>query len=407
MSTYRYVSTNILTGQVYHDNLPLVVSSASRILGPSGQGIGALTGYLPLQSNSTLNSLYVNALTPRKTLLWMLQDDFPIWVGVLWDTPHRSIKDNQLPIQAQTLESLFAKRLITGALTYTNTDVLSIARALIAYGVSTLIGPNAQVAQLNLPPTSLLAGVTDTLTFGVSNTLTAAGNTYEGDYSDEQSILDALSTTAAADTFEYTFEPTLTSGGGYGINLRLGYPALGQYNTPTQLLMYPGNALDYARPIMGSNSANYIVGTSAANGSGTTYTSTPPNGVDAADLAAGFPLLQVAITWPGVGVTSQAQINSYVNTQLGQYTAGTMVPWVELGGNQEPLLREIGLGDAITFVATSPLDGRGPGGAPGLQVQARISGWTVTPPAEEVEQAEKIVLGLGALVGQVSTGTVS
>lgn len=398
MSTYRYAATSVLTGQLLWDDLPLKVSQCSRVI----NGVGQLSGYLDLQANTALNRTYVNALTPRRTFLWVLQDGFPVWVGRVMDTPHRSVLDNQLPIIAKTPESMFANRRITGALAFVDMDLFDIARGLIRYGTDPRLGPNAQIAQLNL--SGGMAGATDTITFGTSNTLTSSVNTFYGTYSDYQPVLDALTSEAASAGFEFTIEPQVTSMGNYAMLLRLGYPALGQ-GTATQTLMFPGQVLDYARPIMGSNAANYIIGTSAS-AAGTTFTSQSPHGIDSADLAAGFPLDQTSISWPGAGVTSQAQINAYVDQQLGAYTAGTMVPSVTLGGNQKPLLRELGLGDAINFAATSNLDPADPDtGAPGLQVKARITGWTLTPPGEN--QDEQVALSLGALVGQISTGTVS
>lgn len=398
MTAYRFVATNLLTGQVLADDLPVVVQSASRQI----SGVGAINGYLPLPQGG-LSAPGIAALTPRKSVLWILQDQFPVGAWIIWDTPHRSILDNQLPFSGKTLESLFTFRHITTALSYTNADVFDIARDLVVYGTNPAIqGQNAGVAGLRL--SSAESGVLDSLTLGVSNTLQASGNTYTGSYADNQPVLDALTTLAAADEFEFTFEPVL-EGTAFGWRLRLGYPALGQWNTQTPLtLTFPGNVIDYGRPIMGSNAANILIATSAANGTGMTFTNQAPHGIDQADLDFGNPAQQQVISWPGVGVTSQNQINTYADEQLGLYTAGTMVPTVTVGGQTEPLLRELGLGDKVNFAATSVLD-PAVNGQPGLQLQARIAGWTLTPPAEN--QAEKVVLNLGALVGQASTGGVS
>jgi hypothetical protein len=157
---------------------------------------------------------------------------------------------------------------------------------------------------------------------------------------------------------------------------------------------------------MGSNAANWVIATATANGTGDPFVSASPHGVDTADLAAGFPLEQVAISWPGAGVTSQAQINAYADEQLGVYTAGTMLPNLVLGGGQNPPVREIGLGDAVYLAASSELDPEDPDdGSPGLQLAARIVGWSVQPPNED--QDEEITITAGQLTGQISTGTVS
>ena len=405
MSTYQYVSTNILTGQLLGQSIPLSVRSATCEI----SGAGRLDGYLPLNTQTAAATAgFMRALIPGQAMLWVLQDGYPVWHGVVLDSPHQSIKSHQYPITAYTPEAIFQGRVIQGALTYTSMDVFDIARALVVYGTtnSPMI-PNAQIAGLvGLGRGSTSSGVTDTLTFGVSNTLTAGGDTYSGTYSDEQQVLDALTTLAAADGFEFTFSPQL-NGTTLQSTLRLGYPALGQYDSPSPLvLMFPGNVIDYARPIMRSQAANFIIGTSAANGSGATYTSQWPNGVDSNDLDQGNLLQQIAVTWPGVGVTGQSQINQYVNTLIAKYTAGTMVPSIVLGGGQQPSLKQIGLGDAVAFAATSDLDPAGPNGEPGLQVTARITGWNLQPPDEQNEQPEQLTLTLGALVGSTGIGGV-
>lgn len=396
MATYRYVATDLLTGQILADNVPLVVQSASRVL----KGVGRLSAYLPLQQNGVSNSVFVNALTPRRSVVWILQNDYPVGAWWITDAPHQSILSNQLPIQGQTIEGLFAFRHITTALAYTDADLFDIGRGLIGYGTQ---GTNGQIAGLTLLPG--YAGVADSVTFGVSNTLQASPNVYSGTYADNQPVLDALTSTSDADNWEWTFDP-VQAGSGLGWRLRQGYPAIGQWNSATPFpLVFPGNCIDYARPIMGSNGGNWLIATSASNGTGTTYTAQYPHGIDTADLDAGFPRQEVVVMWPGVGVTSQTQINSYADLLLGQYSAGTQVPMVVLGGETEPRLTELGLGDKVSFSAISDLDPATASGQPGLQVTARISGWTLTPPAEN--QPEKVALVLGALVGQVSTGAVS
>lgn len=395
MSDYRFWTTNLLTGKVTSDSIPLVVNSATAAL----CGIGALRGYLQLQPNAARNLPYLKALKPRKTLLWISQDRFPVWGGVLWDLPHKSALDRQLPIQAATLGSLFAKRLVTGALVLTNRDVLDIARQLIAYGTNVQAGPNAQIAGLQMSTT--LAGVTDTWTFGTSDTIAAGVDTYYGTYSDYQAISDALSSVSSADGFEFDFTPVPTETGS-AILLRLGFPHLG-VTVPQWTLQYPGgNAADYAYPELGSNSTNYLIGTSTANGGSATYTSQYPHGVDLADLAAGAPLLQQSVSWPGQGVTSQAQIDAYVDALLPAVSGNTVVPQVVMVPGRSPLLRQIGLGDAVQLAATSERHPANPvDNSPGLQLTGRLTGWELVPPAEN--QAEKITLTLGSTSGYVST----
>lgn len=399
MSTYRYVSTSILDGRVLSDNLPLVVSSISRTIG----GIGQLDGYLPLDfADAAATAGWLRALVPDQAMLWVLQDGYPIWCGPVTDSDHQSVDTHQYPITAYTPESIFQARLVTTALSYTNMDAFDIMRALIAYGVDPARGPNAAIAGLTLGTRA--SGVTvPTWTCGVSNSLTAGSNVYTGTYADMQPVYDAGTQLAGAIPFEWTMEPRLM-GNTLQIALRQGYPALGRYNSPAVTLFYPDQVLDYGRPVKRSQSANYLIGTSAANGTGQTYVSQAPHGIDTLDLSQGYILRQAAVTWSGAGATSQAQVNQYVDALVSKFTAGTMVPQVVLGDGTTPNLAQIALGDAIRFAATSDLDPAGANMQPGLQVSARMTGWDLQPPASG--QPEKLSIALGALVGATGLGGV-
>jgi hypothetical protein len=397
VSVYRCLSTSILDGRLLGDNLPVVVSAASRTIG----GVGQLDGYLPLdQASAAATNGWLRALIPDQAMLWLLQDGYPIWCGPVVDSDHESVDSHQYPITAYTPESIFQNRLISGALTYNSTDVFDIMRALFAYGVSAARGPNASLAGLVLGTRE--SGYLDTWTFGVSNSLTAGANVYTGTYADQQPVYDAATQLANAIPFEWTMEPRLM-GTTLQISLRLGYPALGRYNSPAITLTYPGQVIDYARPVKRSQSANSTIVTASANGTAQTYVSQSPHGIDAFDLDQGYILRQTAVTWSGAGATSQAQTNAYADTLISKNTAGTMVPSIVLGGGTVPSLTEISLGDALRFAATSDLD-PAVGTQPGLQIAARMTGWKLQPPASQ--QAEQLYISLGALVGSTGLGGV-
>lgn len=396
MNRYRYVATNILTGRVMADKIPLVVSSASRAI----NGVGRLDGYLPLEPGSP----FVRALVPDQTMLWMLCNGLPIWCGIFADSNHSSIKDHRYPVTAYTPESILASRQIRQPLSYAANDVNDIARGLVSYATGTAIGPNAQIAGLVLGEN--LAGVTDSQSFGVSNTLTAGSNTYTGSYTDNQAVSDALNTYADSAGFEYTFEPFLNNNT-LQVAFRIGNPALGRYDQAAFTLHHPVGAVDdYARPILRSASANDIRGTASPNNSGNILVSQPGYGLDTADLAQGNILRQTAVTWPGSGPFTQAQLNGWTQAQVARFTAGVMVPQLVMKPDAQPNLTQIGLGDALNFAATSDLDPRQPDSTqPGLQLTARMVGWNLVPPGPG-GQVEKLTLQLGALVGTTGAGGV-
>lgn len=395
---YRFIATNVLTGAVMADNLPLIVTGMSRAI----NGSGKLDGYLPLQAGPT-NAAFVRALVPDQSMLWCLQRGYPIWGGLFTDSDHQSIKNHQYPITAYTPEAILGARQIRTALTWTNTDIYDIARGIVQYAFSSARGQNAALAGLMIGSSE--SGILDSLTLGVSNTLVAGGNTYSGTYASNQDCGSALSTFADSDELEYEFAPRLSSGQ-LQFAFHLGRPAIGRYNSPAINLLHPGVVSDYSRPVRRSSSANDIQGTAAASGSGAVYVSGTGHGLDTADLGQGNILRQTAVQWSGAGITSQAQIDQWTDSQIARFTAGTMVPSVELEGEQIPSLTEIALGDATRFAATSDLDPADPNtGAPGLQVTARITAWNLQPPGPN-GQEEKLSLTFGALVGSTGIGGV-
>jgi hypothetical protein len=118
--------------------------------------------------------------------------------------------------------------------------------------------------------------------------------------------------------------------------------------------------------------------------------------VDIADLNAGYPLMESTVSWQGSWVTTQAQINAFADGQVQLRTQAMTAPIVKVGGDGNPRLRDIVLGDSTTLVATSPLHPPGDNGAPGLTQQVRVVGWTCYPPGPQ--QSESIQLQTSGVV---------
>jgi len=379
-SSYRYLVTNLLTGALVADWIPLVVSSCSRQL----NGIGTLTGTLTLdQANPRLNSIYIAAMEPRKSVLWVLQDNKPIWNGIIWNwSPETILNGAPLPIGASTIESLFQYRQISDDLSFTNADILDIFRGLIAYAVAKQ--PNGQVSGLTVQPTE--SGITDTIAY--------AG-------ADLGKVFDAMNNLIGLAGFEYAFTPAIDVNGDLITIVQLGYPTLGLTAAQSQLAFnFPGNLMDYLKQRTGAQAANRLVATAPgtnvdANGNTIPWTSQLPNGEDLIDLGNGYPLMEDSISYQGtVAITQQSQIDAFANGVLPARTGAQETPQLILGANEFPKLHSINVGDGCTFAATSPLDPAGPNGQPGLQVTGRIVGWTLTPPAGT--QIEQVALQLGA-----------
>lgn len=399
MATYRYLATDLISGAILADTIPLQVSS----FGMQLNGSGTLTGSLDLQQNYALNQPFISALEARRAVLWVLADNYPAWAGVIWDWPDMSRAGGTLPISAQTVDSVFSHRLITDTLNYPAIDLFKVFVDLCQYGQSkmssyistlspassrpaaylSLVAKAGRIARLVIPSTSLVsAGVPWTASYT---------------YSDLTQVSSAWSDMCASGNLEYVFAPGLDSSGNLAIFLQLGYLQLGRaLGQAGYTLNYPGNVIDYGFQRTGSQSMNYVWATAPPNGAALQWQSVYPHGADLPDLAAGYPLLESTVSWTGSVVTSQGQVNSFADGQVARKSQGMTTPTVNIGGGGVPALKDIVLGDAVTLVATSPLHPPRSDGTPGLQQQVRITGWTCTPPGPQ--QSEMIQLNTSGVV---------
>jgi hypothetical protein len=388
-TSYRYLTTSLLSGKVQGDWLPVTAMNFSRLLSSAGTFMGSLN----LISGSAIattpaarlaaarNQANLNAVTPRKSVLWIAQDGAWVWNGVIWDWNHMSILDGTLPLSAATLESVLAHRLITDTLTFTDADIFDIFRALIAYAAGKT--PNGQIAGLTYSPAR--AGITDTLTF---------------DGTQNQPVSDAVNTLAAAYGFEYGFRPYQDPGpgGGFHTSVDVGFRLGRSLNDSGLSYVFPGNLLDYRFTATGSSSANTVHATATAPAGAATATAggaLTGMASDATDLAAGFPLMEVAVSATGPGFTSGDQVAAYAEGYLPSVTDTQLTPMLTLGAGQHPGAAQISLGDFAQFTATSPLHPAGADGAPGFQGLGRVTGWTVYPPS--ASQAEYSWIQLGGM----------
>lgn len=373
MSTYRYLATDVISGALRADTIPLHVQSLGRNLGGIGQP-GQLTatldlGALPKQSN------LLAALEPRRTLLWALQDNWPVWAGVLWDWPHTSARSNQLPIIANELGSLFQRRQIRNALAYNGVDEFDVIRNLINYALGKASGG---VAQLMM--TTSESGIL------VSESFPAASLT---------KVLDAVNQVCGKYSLEYAFDPGMSSANTPTITLRIGTAAtIGRPYSATNLqLMYPGNVLDYAWPRTGSAGTNSLIAIASGSGGAAWVSNPATHGLDTADLAAGYPLTEDSVSYTGSVISAQSGIDAYADSRQQLVAKAPTIGKVTLAGGATPTVQQIQLGDHATLIATSTLHPAGANGTPGLVQDARIIGWTVHPPNEQQSESTDLFLG--------------
>ena len=371
------------------DYLPIEPQSFSDVI----NGGGTFTGSLSLiagvsqqagaENLAVQNAANVAAITPRKAMMWVLQDGTPVWGGILWDWAPTTILQWQMPVQAATLDFLLGRRIIETDLVFTNADVFDMARGIVQYAFGK--GPGYQVAGVTY--SAALSGITDSLTFPGSQ---------------RQDCLTALGTLVSTYGIEFHFRPYMDQAGGLHLSLDLGYPALGQpYPASGLAYSFPGNLLDYAFVATGSSGANRLIGSAqntTASGTGTAYTG---SAADDTDIANGYPVTEQVVSPVGVTFTSDAQVSAYCAGLLPSYTATQLAPLVILGNGQYPPIAVTPLGSYCSVAFTSPLHPANADGSPGFTGSGRVVSWQVFPPTSQ--QAEYSELQLGAMPLEGST----
>jgi hypothetical protein len=386
LSTYRYLATDILTGETLFDNMPTIVSSVTAQLNGIGSCSGALQLYEGIPNSVKLDM--IGALEPFKSVFWVLQDDQPIWGGPIISWSPTTMVGDQLPFQAATMETIFQYRLINQTYEYTSTDAGAIMRFLATYALGKT--PNGNISGLNTagPHLGLLVNVN------------IDGTIY-------QSVYDAWNQLVSTYDIEFTIAPAWISSNTLGFNLLIGNPLMRPFSSTSMQFIYPSEAvIDYQWTRQANQLGNYIYATGSDGVSSSfIYTSAAPNGVNSTELNAGYPLLEATISMQQPVINGQSDVDSFANTWLKTSSISSQVtPTLSLGPgpNVYPRISDIQLGDECYFAATSPIHPAQtqPAGGPGIIYNGRITGWSVTPPSQG--NAEAITINLGALDAVVS-----
>ncbi len=384
-STYRYITTNLMTGVVQGDWLPVEPQSFSAVINggagalvssaSTGTTTGQFAGSLNLVPDLVQNAANVAAITPRQSVLWVIQDGTPIWNGVIWNwQPSTILKGVPVPVQANTMDFLLSRRVIETDQVFNGADICTIARDLIRYAFSKPY-PNSQVAGITY--SSALAGISDTVTFAGSQ---------------NQTVADALGTLVTTYGLEYYFRPYMDASGNLLTSVDLAYPALGQ-PFPQSGLSYnfPGNLLDYQFIATGASSANRIIATAeSSDGSGVPLTG---QAIDFSDLDAGAPLLEISTSPTGVTFSFDAQLDAYAAGLIPVTTGALLTPILVLGNGQQPELAITQLGSWAQVALTSALHPAQPDGSPGYSATGRVVAWTCYPPTQQQAESAWIQMG--------------
>lgn len=377
MSNYRYLATDIVTGALLMDNLPVEVQTLSTQISGTGQLSGSLTLRPDMPVDYQIQCL--NALEPWKAMFWVLCDEIPIWGGPVNTWSSSSAQDLTLSFTAATIDSVLQYRIYDQNTNFVNEDVGLIFYQTLNY-VLNKKKPNSLIA--NLVYSNRALNVQNT-TFSIDAT----------QYEDVQSIWNSIVT--ACDV-EYAFQPQWSGPGGtLQLSLVLGQ-TIGRPYTQTNLsFVYPSPQVsDYAYTQQSSSVANHVLATGTTGDSiPVFYESGSAHGYDNVSLGQDHTLLEQSYSMPNP-VTAQADVDKAADTMVQTLTpASQLTPDIYLGADAYPRPYDIQLGDSVQFSATSYLHPPKTANGPGLVCSGRVTNITVLPPSEQQTEQTQITLG--------------
>lgn len=378
--------------------LPLSGVQFSRVM----RGVGELAASLQL-ADPDVRALNPWALVvPRKTGLVAIREAYDpflnewsssiAWHGIVWAAP-RDPMTGRMSIHAQTVESLWARRVISGPaaggdLTWSQKDQQAIAADLLNPAKFSYVplGSDPWPGWINVDPPTRPTGVLRDFT-------------YKRDQ--QTSLLEAHQNRSQVDNgYEWTTTERVLSGGpepldanAYRVQFVLGYPRLGRSLTgpdPVPSLKFDrngsGNVLSYGYAYDGSEVPNIVWG----RGAGYDDTAVQAQVRNSAEWAYGYLQTEAKFTDPdvSVGSTLQAYSLAYLRRKLA---SEQFVASLTLRGDVAPRFGTYSIGDDALF-STNDLTWPGTDSGGFVNLAARIFGWRVTPP--EAENAEKVELFL-------------
>lgn len=327
----RVATTALRGGQLLCDYLPISVKTLNVKL----MNHGTFTGTMVVNADF---ENYRDKILPGRTVLWVLDEQIPIWCGVLWDWDHSSEESGMLDINAQTFGSLLNRRVISDAMSWTNTQPYDIFKDIVNY---TLAKTGGEIS--NLAPEKFR---TDPFT------TTPMTRAYQG--SDHSNLWETLVDIAGDAGFEFDFVPSLTLDPlAFAIRLSPEVPL----HTAVPTLTYPGNVDDFSYPTTTSGVATYVrVTGSAADNS--YIVSAYPHGVDEPAIADSWPLLETVVAAGTATGIAQADVDTRADVELAMLAKSRSLPEVTVTtgrGGIEP--SAIGLSDRVNLALQSNLYG--------------------------------------------------
>lgn len=390
--SYQFGDPTVISNQ----SLPLSGVKFSEIM----RGVGELRATLQLADDEVRAAYPWDKIIPRKTGIVVVRSVFddatarwistPIQHYIVWAAP-RDPRTGRINIQAMTVESLWARRLITEAITWTGVDQATIAADLLdpAKFSQIALGVGIWTGWITIDPPTVPTGVI---------------RTHNYEQGQQTNLLEAHQARSqlATNSYEWTTKPRVLSGtdalsaNTFRLQYVLGFPQLGRQlgdlaNVPRLKFDREGggNVLTFGFNYDGTNVPNIVWG----RGNG--YEDLQVKAlVTNPEWTSGF--LQTEARFSDPDVQIQGTLEDYCYRFLVERLGSEQfLSALTLRGDRPPYFGTYTMGDAVileTNDVTWPDNFYGQDGS--VALDSRIFGWTVTPPqGDNAETVQLLISG--------------
>lgn len=345
MADYTYLFADLRTDAIVAE-LPLDAVTIGRKL----NGAGQWSARLPLADPRVRSLDPIGSTVPGRSAVYVDRDGVLVGGGIVWTRRTSSDADGRPTLELAGNEhwSYFARRLIRATAAFEGEDQAAIVAAIIA---------TAQAATGGDIGVDVPAVVTDVL----------RDRTYYG--YELKGVAEAVQQLAEViDGFDFRIDLAWP---GPAKTLVIGYPRLGVSGFETDLLFErPGNILDMTWPEDATRQATEVV--AAGEGEGDDMLIAEASRADLIDD--GWPLLEERSSYKDVRVLDTLQ--EHADADVDAAALPVTIPAVTVRGDVDPVVGTYDPGDDCRLVV---VDDRFPDG---IDVFARIVGFTIRPPAD-------------------------
>jgi hypothetical protein len=370
------------------------------------RGVGMFKATLQLADPEVRALSPWDKVVPRKTGIVVVRGVFdwgtatwryaPVQAYIVWAAP-RNPNTGRMEIMGQTVESAWARRLITRGKTWTGVDQAQIARDLLNPAIW------SKVALGSAPWPGWITVEGPTGFTGVARDFTYADG-------QETNLLEAHQNRSqlATNPYEWTTAPRVLAGvdanaaDSFRMQFVLGFPRLGRQlgdDYPVPRLTFDanggGNVSEFTFAYDGSTVPNTVWG--RGNGYEDLQVQTRYDNVDAGGVPEWqYGFLQTEDRWSDPDIKIESTLRDYCRKyMLDKLGSEQFITGLKLRGDVAPYFGDYVIGDQMVLTTndvTWPPSWYGSDGF--VELLTRVYGWTVTPPeGDHAETVDLVVAG--------------